>query len=98
MKEGFIGMSILPSRRRILATGAGAALGAGVFGASTASASASASASPDAAGPEETRSLDELYQAALAEGGKLVVYAGGDVSTQADGLRTGFKNRFPESI
>lgn len=24
-----------------------------------------------------------------------MVYAGGDVSTQADGLRTGFKNRFP---
>ncbi|MFF5499994.1 ABC transporter substrate-binding protein [Streptomyces aquilus] len=94
-------MSILPSRRRILATGAGAALGAGVFGTSTASAStststsASASASSRTGGPEETRSLDELYQAALAEGGKLVVYAGGDITTQADGLRTGFKNRFP---
>lgn len=40
--------------------------------------------------------LDELYQAALAEGGKLVIYAGGDVSTQADGLRSGFKSRFPD--
>ncbi|MEU5282111.1 ABC transporter substrate-binding protein, partial [Streptomyces asoensis] len=47
-------------------------------------------------GAEEKRSLDELYQAALAEGGKLVIYAGGDISTQADGLRTGFKSRFPD--
>jgi len=27
----------------------------------------------------ETHSLEEIYQAALAEGGKLAVYAGGDV-------------------
>lgn len=34
----------------------------------------------------ETRSLEELYQAAVKEGGTLVVYAGGDPN-----LRLGFK-------
>lgn len=86
-------MSILPSRRRILAAGAGAALGAGVFGASTAS--ASAAVSPHAAGPEETRRLDELYQAALKKGEKLVIYAGGDTPTQQDSTKAAFKSRFP---
>ncbi|UUU19875.1 ABC transporter substrate-binding protein [Streptomyces sp. DSM 40750] len=88
-------MTSLPSRRRLLATGAGAALGIGALAATTSP--ATASTSPTATGgKEETRSLDELYQAALAEGGKLVIYAGGDVSSQADGLRNGFKSRFPE--
>ncbi|MEV0536789.1 extracellular solute-binding protein [Kitasatospora sp. NPDC050463] len=86
-------MSILPSRRHILAAGAGAALAAGVFGVSTAS--ASATGSPYSAGPEETRTLDELYQAALKEGGKLVIYAGGDTPTQQDSTKAAFKSRFP---
>ena len=43
------------------------------------------------AGAEETRTLDELYQAALAEGGKLVVYAGGDTPTQQDGTKAAFR-------
>lgn len=68
-------MPSIPSRRRVLAVGAGAALGAGAFGASAIPASASPAASGRSSGREETRSLDELYQAALAEGGKLVVYA-----------------------
>ncbi|MBE8516210.1 ABC transporter substrate-binding protein [Amycolatopsis sp. H6(2020)] len=82
------------SRRRALAAGAGvgAAFGLGAVGAASASASPAASGH---AGPEETRTLDELYQAALAEGGKLVIYAGGDTPTQQDGTKAAFKARFP---
>ncbi|MDX3193919.1 extracellular solute-binding protein [Streptomyces sp. MN03-5084-2B] len=84
------------SRRRALAAGAGvgAAFGLGAFGAASASASASPAASGHA-GPEDTRTLDELYQAALAEGGKLVIYAGGDTPTQQDATKAAFKARFP---
>ncbi|MCW8380825.1 ABC transporter substrate-binding protein [Streptomyces justiciae] len=89
-------MSTLPSRRRVLTVGAGAALGAGVFGTSAVPAAASPTASRNRTGPEETRTLDELYRAALAEGGKLVVYAGGDTPTQQDGTKAGFKARFPD--
>ncbi|MFD3505788.1 ABC transporter substrate-binding protein, partial [Streptomyces sp. NPDC058678] len=73
-------MTSLPSRRRLLATGAGAALGLGALGAtaSPATAAPAAAAHGLGAGAEETRTLDELYQAAIAEGGKLVIYAGGD--------------------
>ncbi|MCT9137604.1 ABC transporter substrate-binding protein [Streptomyces violarus] len=89
-------MPSFPSRRRVLAVGAGTALGAGAFGASALPASASPSTSGRSAGREETRSLDELYKAALAEGGKLVVYAGGDTPTQQDGTKAAFKDRFPD--
>ena len=90
-------MSSFPSRRRVLTTGAGAALGLGAAGAVAPAASASpAAAARKAVGPEETRTLDELYQAALKEGGKLVVYAGGDTPTQQDGTKAGFKARFPD--
>jgi hypothetical protein len=84
------------SRRRVLATGAGAALSAGVLGASVTPAAASPATSRGATGAEETRTLDELYQAALAEGGKLVIYAGGDTPTQQDGTKAAFKARFPD--
>ncbi|MGY4623324.1 ABC transporter substrate-binding protein [Bradyrhizobium sp. USDA 4486] len=56
-------------------------------------------AAPPAAtgrGGAETRSLDELYQDALAEGGNLVVYAGGDTPTQQDNNKKGFLARFPK--
>ncbi|KAL3085354.1 hypothetical protein niasHS_010423 [Heterodera schachtii] len=43
----------------------------------------------------DSRSLDELYAAALAEGGKLVVYVGGDVPGQQDGTKQMFEQRFP---
>jgi ABC-type Fe3+ transport system substrate-binding protein len=79
------------SRRRVLTTGVGAALGLGVLSAT----SAPASASPAGGAGEETKSLDELYQDAIAEGGKLVVYAGGDTAAQGNGVRAAFKNRFP---
>lgn len=45
--------------------------------------------------PDEQRSLDEIYQAALAEGGSLVVYAGGDVPDGNAGIEKAFKARFP---
>jgi ABC-type Fe3+ transport system substrate-binding protein len=85
------------SRRRVLATGAGAALGAGALGTSLSQAGASpAAASRSIPRGEERRTLDELYKAALAEGGKLVVYAGGDTPTQQDGTKAAFKDRFPD--
>jgi ABC-type Fe3+ transport system substrate-binding protein len=91
-------VTYLPSRRRLLATGAGAALSLGTLGttASAAPASAASAKSATGSGPEETRTLDELYQAALAEGGKLVIYSGGDIDSQGDGIRNGFAARFPE--
>jgi ABC-type Fe3+ transport system substrate-binding protein len=63
--------------------------------ASATTASATASGTAVAVG-EETRTLDELYQAALAEGGKLVIYAGGDTQAQQDATRTAFSTAFPE--
>jgi len=90
-------MSSFLSRRRVLATGAGAALGLGALGATAVPASASSAATRSAGGqPEETRTLDELYRAALAEGGKLVIYAGGDTPDQQDGTKAGFLGRFPD--
>ncbi|KAL3088464.1 hypothetical protein niasHS_009915 [Heterodera schachtii] len=43
----------------------------------------------------ESRSLEQLYAAALAEGGKLVVYAGGDAPRQQDSVKQMFEQRFP---
>jgi ABC-type Fe3+ transport system substrate-binding protein len=43
----------------------------------------------------ETRSLDELHKAALAEGGDLIVYAGGDLPNGAAGTEKAFVARFP---
>ncbi|KAL3069813.1 hypothetical protein niasHT_033390 [Heterodera trifolii] len=44
---------------------------------------------------EETRTLDQLYAAALKEGGRLIVYAGGDTAGQQDGFKNAFEKRFP---
>ncbi|MEM8793849.1 MAG: ABC transporter substrate-binding protein, partial [Pseudomonadota bacterium] len=44
----------------------------------------------------ETRSLDQLYAAALEEGGKFVLRAGGDKPDQIDYYLDMFKARFPE--
>jgi ABC-type Fe3+ transport system substrate-binding protein len=41
------------------------------------------------------RSLQDLYQAALQEGGQLTVYAGGDEVTQGFGIKAGFERQFP---
>jgi len=90
-------MSSNLSRRRILTVGASVALG-GIAAASPGiaqAATAAASVGGAPAGREETRSLDELYQDALAESGKLVIYAGGDISSQQDATRAAFAQRFP---
>jgi ABC-type Fe3+ transport system substrate-binding protein len=43
----------------------------------------------------ETRSLDELHKAALAEGADLIVYAGGDLPNAQAATEQAFKARFP---
>ncbi|MGO7792400.1 extracellular solute-binding protein [Rhizobium ruizarguesonis] len=43
----------------------------------------------------ETRGLDDLYKAALKEGGRVIVYAGGDTPGQQDGIKKAFETRFP---
>ena len=43
----------------------------------------------------ETKSLEQLYRDALAEGGQLNVYAGGDSPNGFAGWETAFKTRFP---
>lgn len=51
--------------------------------------------SANAAVPVENKTLDQLYQEAKAEGGALVVYAGGDTPGQQDGIKKAFEERFP---
>lgn len=41
------------------------------------------------------QTLQDLYQAALKEGGTLTVYAGGDEVTQGFGIKAGFERQFP---
>ncbi|KAH6646185.1 hypothetical protein BKA67DRAFT_595553 [Truncatella angustata] len=43
----------------------------------------------------ENRTLDEIYQAALAEGDVVTVWHGGDEKHQQDGLKGAFEERFP---
>ncbi|MEU9706865.1 ABC transporter substrate-binding protein [Streptomyces sp. NPDC047981] len=91
------------SRRRLLATSAGLALGAtAAVSASAGSAAAQSEGRGQGQGAsggrvrEETRSLEELYAAAVAEGGKLVLYQGGDVDSQAAGVRNAWASAFPD--
>ncbi|GAP92155.1 putative ABC transporter [Rosellinia necatrix] len=44
----------------------------------------------------ETRTLDEIYKAAVAEGGVVTVWHGGDEPDQQDGLKQAFEARFPD--
>ena len=44
----------------------------------------------------ETKTLDELYKEAMAEGGEFVLRAGGDEPTQIDYYLDRFKERFPD--
>nr|AVA09682.1 putative effector protein [Heterodera avenae] len=44
---------------------------------------------------EEKRTLDQIYAAALKEGGRLIVYAGGDTADQQDGTKAAFEQQFP---
>lgn len=43
----------------------------------------------------ESKSLDELYKLALAEGGNLIVKAGGDEKNRQDDKRKAFEQQFP---
>ena len=54
---------------------------------------APAAASVERDGTGQT--LQDLYQAALKEGGQLTVYAGGDEVTQGFGIKAGFEKQFP---
>lgn len=76
----------------------GAALGLALTSATTAIAQTTkerASGRP-ADVPGETKSLDALYGEALAAGGNLVVYAGGDTATQQDLTVKAFLAKFPK--
>ncbi|KAF4323948.1 hypothetical protein BBO99_00002357 [Phytophthora kernoviae] len=48
-----------------------------------------------AKGDEESKTIDDLYAEAVAEGGKLILYHGGDTPTQQDDLHAAFSQRFP---
>lgn len=48
-----------------------------------------------AALPAETRTLDDLHQAARAEGGDLLVYGGGDLPNGSAATERAFNQRFP---
>src|SRR5436309_15289968 len=82
------------SRRQVLGAGA-AVFGAAALGACDDIAPTTSASPPPADVPEETRSLDQLYADALREGGRLVVYAGGDTASQQDGTEQAFRTRFP---
>jgi ABC-type Fe3+ transport system substrate-binding protein len=45
---------------------------------------------------EETKTLDQLYDEAVAAGGNFILYAGGDHAAQADGVKNAFAQRFPK--
>ncbi|KXH68101.1 ABC-type Fe3+ transport system [Colletotrichum salicis] len=49
----------------------------------------------NAAAEVETRNIDEIYQAALAEGGVVTLWHGGDELTQQNSLKTNFEKKFP---
>ncbi|HET6709684.1 MAG TPA: ABC transporter substrate-binding protein, partial [Amycolatopsis sp.] len=57
---------------------------------------ATAAAATDDSGNREEAQLQKLYAQAVAEGGDLVVYAGGDKPGQADYLRDAFVRKFPK--
>jgi hypothetical protein len=43
----------------------------------------------------ENRTIDEIHQAALAEGGVVTCWHGGDETNQQDALKSAFEERFP---
>ncbi|MEO1626210.1 MAG: hypothetical protein AAFV25_13730 [Bacteroidota bacterium] len=52
--------------------------------------------SPATAAEMETKSLEELYEEAIKEGGEFVLRAGGDKPDQIDYYLDMFKKRFPK--
>jgi ABC-type Fe3+ transport system substrate-binding protein len=82
----------IPSVRTMIATLLlAAAAGSAPVRAQPATPAAAAQVERDGDG----RTLQELYQAALKEGGTLTVYAGGDEVTQGFGIKAGFERQFP---
>ena len=84
-------------RGDVLAAG-GAQAGTGATG--TTAAAADAGGGVSRAGgdvPEEAKSLDSLYADARHEGGKLVIYAGGDTADQQGAAKQAFLSQFPAS-
>lgn len=73
-----------------------AMLSAALVGAGLVPAAADAAAKLHTAPREEAQSLDTLYQDAVAEGGELVVYAGGDIAAQQEETVKAFQGRFPK--
>ena len=51
---------------------------------------------PNGTFEQETRSLDEIYEAAVAEGGVVTLWHGGDEKTQQNFLKKAFETRFPK--
>ncbi|MEH6373387.1 extracellular solute-binding protein [Streptomyces sp. KLMMK] len=73
------------------------AVALGVLAASGATAAAATPAArPAPKSASEDEQLQKLYQEAVAEGGRLVVYAGGDKPGQADSLKNAFVKQFPK--
>ncbi|MFI9723518.1 ABC transporter substrate-binding protein [Streptomyces sp. NPDC052396] len=83
----------MKSTRKVWAT----AVALGVLAASGATvAAATPSARPASQSASEDAQLQKLYKEAVAEGGRLVVYAGGDKPGQADYLKNAFVKQFPK--
>ncbi|NJP80121.1 extracellular solute-binding protein, partial [Streptomyces sp. AA8] len=83
----------MKSTRKAWAT----AVALGVLAASGATAAAATPAArPAPKSASEDEQLQKLYQEAVAEGGRLVVYAGGDKPGQADSLKNAFVKQFPK--
>ncbi|MFF4407433.1 ABC transporter substrate-binding protein [Streptomyces sp. NPDC001404] len=83
----------MKSTRKVWAT----AVALGVLAASGATvAAATPTAHRAAQGANEDAQLQKLYKDAVAEGGRLVVYAGGDKPGQADYLKNAFVKQFPK--
>ena len=88
-------MKLLPSFRM---TFLAAALAASTLGLAAHAQQAPAASPATTAAVERDgsgQSLNDLYQAALKEGGALTVYAGGDEVTQGFGIKAGFERQFP---
>jgi maltose-binding protein MalE len=51
---------------------------------------------PNGTFEQETRSLDEIYEAAVAEGGVVTLWHGGDEKGQQNFLKKAFETRFPK--
>ncbi|MGL6235606.1 MAG: ABC transporter substrate-binding protein [Segniliparus sp.] len=81
--------------RRSLGAAAVAALALGGCQSPSGQSPTSPAQTSPAASAAEQQEIDQLYQQAKAEGGKLVIYAGGDKPNQQDYLKDAFVQRFP---